>query len=117
MRVTLYIILVFRRQVFNASKLFHFYFCFEALRRGVFLFNPCMFCFLIINVRQVERLVSGRNGISVVDLYAHLHAKSLESSPNLCDPMDYSPLGSPVHGILQARTVEQVAISFSRGSS
>ena len=35
----------------------------------------------------------------------------------LCDPMDCSPLGSSVHGILQARTLEWVAISSSRGSS
>ena len=35
----------------------------------------------------------------------------------LCDPMDYSPPGSSVHGILQARTLEWIAISFSRGSS
>ena len=37
--------------------------------------------------------------------------------PTLCDPMDYSPPGSSVHGILQARILEWVAISFSRGSS
>ena len=37
--------------------------------------------------------------------------------PTLCDPMDYSPPGSSVHGILQARIVEWVAISYSRGSS
>ena len=35
----------------------------------------------------------------------------------LCDPMDYSPPGSSVHGILQARILEWIAISFSRGSS
>ena len=35
----------------------------------------------------------------------------------LCDPMDHSPAGSSVHGILQARILEWVAISFSRGSS
>ena len=40
-------------------------------------------------------------------------AKSLQSCPTLCDPIDGSPPGSPVHGILQARTVEWVAISFS----
>ena len=34
-------------------------------------------------------------------------------SPNLCDPIDSSPPGSPVHGILQTRTLEWVAISFS----
>ena len=40
-------------------------------------------------------------------------AKSLQSSPTLCDPRDGSPLGSPIPGILQARTLEWVAISFS----
>ena len=44
-------------------------------------------------------------------------AKSLQSCPTLCDPMDSSPPGSSVHGILQARILEWVAISFSRGSS
>ena len=40
-------------------------------------------------------------------------AKSLQSCPTLCDPVDGSPLGSPIPGILQARTQEWVAISFS----
>ena len=40
-------------------------------------------------------------------------AKSLQSCPTLCDPIDASPPGSPVPGILQARTLEWVAISFS----
>ena len=40
-------------------------------------------------------------------------AKSLQSCPTLCDPIDCSPPGSPVPGILQARTLECVAISFS----
>ena len=40
-------------------------------------------------------------------------AKSLQSWPTLCDPIDGSPTGSPVPGILQARTLEWVAISFS----
>jgi len=43
-------------------------------------------------------------------LYA---AKSLQSCPTQCDPIDGSPPGSPVLGILQARTLEWVAISFS----
>ena len=42
-------------------------------------------------------------------------AKSLQSCPTLCDPMDSSPPGSPAPGILQARTPAWVAISFSRG--
>ena len=40
-------------------------------------------------------------------------AKSLQSCPTLCDPRDGSPPGSPVPGILQARTLEWVAIAFS----
>ena len=40
-------------------------------------------------------------------------AKSLQSCPTLCDPVDGSPPGSPILGILQARTLEWVAISFS----
>ena len=40
-------------------------------------------------------------------------AKLLQSCPTLCDPIDGSPPGSPIPGILQARTLEWVAISFS----
>ena len=43
-------------------------------------------------------------------------AKSIQLSLTLCDPMDYSPLGSSVHGILQAKILEWVAISSSRDS-
>ena len=45
--------------------------------------------------------------------YAAAAAKSLQSCPTLCDPIDGSPQGSPVPGILQARTLEWIAISFS----
>ena len=43
----------------------------------------------------------------------HAAAKSLQSCPTLCDPIDGSPPGSPVPGIPQARTLEWIAISFS----
>ena len=46
-------------------------------------------------------------------LFRTAAAKSLQSYPTLCDPRDSSPPGSPVPGILQARTLEWVAISFS----
>ena len=49
--------------------------------------------------------------IQFPDLFAA--AKSLQLCPTLCDPIDGSPTGSPVPGILQARTLERVAISFS----
>ena len=42
---------------------------------------------------------------------------SAQSCLTLCDPLDYSPPGSSVHGIFQARILEWVAISYSRGSS
>ena len=46
--------------------------------------------------------------------YTYVHtAKSIQSCPTLCDPRDGSPPGSPIPGILQARTLEWVAISFS----
>ena len=47
-------------------------------------------------------------------IYTHTAAKSLQSCPTLCDPIDGSPRGSPVPGILQARTLEWIAISSSK---
>ena len=44
---------------------------------------------------------------------AYCYCKSLQSCPTLCDPIDGSPPGSPAPGILQARTLKWVAISFS----
>ena len=46
-------------------------------------------------------------------LSAAAAAKSLQSHPTLCNPIDGSPPGSPVPGILQARTLEWTASSFS----
>ena len=46
-------------------------------------------------------------------VHAAAAAKSLQSCPTLCDSIDGSPPGSPVRGILQARTLEWLAISFS----
>ena len=49
-------------------------------------------------------------------LFATAAAKSLQSCPTLCDAIDGSPPSSPIPGILQARTLEWVAISFSNAS-
>ena len=49
----------------------------------------------------------------IVSMRAAAAAKSLQSCPTLCDPIEGSPPSSPVPGILQARTLEWVAISFS----
>ena len=50
---------------------------------------------------------------SIVEVAAAAAAESLQSCLTLCDPRDGSPPGSPIPGILQARTLEWVAISFS----
>ena len=54
-----------------------------------------------------------KNFFPVYNITAAAAAKSLQSCPTLCDPIDGSPPGTPVPGILQARTLEWVAISFS----
>ena len=54
---------------------------------------------------------------TLIWIYACVHAKLLHSCLTLCDAMDYSPPGSSVHGILQARILEWVATLSSRGSS
>ena len=56
------------------------------------------------------------HGIAESDMTKHAAAaaKSLQSCPTLCDPIDGSPPGFPVPGILQARILEWVAISFWR---
>ena len=46
-----------------------------------------------------------------------MYAQELQSCPTVCDPMDYSSPGSSVHGILQAKILEWVAVPFSMGSS
>ena len=53
------------------------------------------------------------NSLAHIAAAAAAAAKSLQPCPTLCDPIDHSPPGSPVPGILQARTLEWVAISFS----
>ena len=50
-------------------------------------------------------------------VFSTLHAKLLQSCPTFCNPMDPSPTGSAVHGILQARILEWVALHTFRGSS
>ena len=52
-----------------------------------------------------------------VCVYKYICAYSLQSCLTLCDPMDFNPPGPSVHGILQARIPEWVAMPSSRGSS
>ena len=57
-----------------------------------------------------EQSAAGGEGLAAAAAAA---AKSLQSCPTLLDPIDGSPTGSPIPGILKARTLEWVAISFS----
>ena len=61
-------------------------------------------CYLIDSISLVN--------LNILDV---LRAKSLQLSPTLCNPMDCRPPGSSVHGILQARILEWVAMPSSRG--
>ena len=73
------------------SPLLQFYFCLGTIHAVKF---PNLFIFSLMVVAAAA-------------------AKSLQSCPTLCDPIDGSPPGFPVPGMLQARTLEWVAISFS----
>ena len=64
--------------------------------------------------RKVTGWEDDANDFSLEPLAAAAAAKSLQSCPTPCDTIDGSPPGSPVSGILQARTLEWVAISFSK---
>ena len=55
--------------------------------------------------------------VSLIGTCFHCRYSVTQSWPTLCDPMDYSPPGSSVHGTFQSRILEWVAISSSRGSS
>jgi len=65
--------------------------------------------FCIYNAGGMGSILGGGTKIP----HAAAAAKSLQSCPTLCDPIDSSPPGCPVPGILQARALERVAISFS----
>ena len=71
----------------------------------------------ILYCRQILHQLSYREALYDVSAAAAAAAKSLQSCSTLCDPMDCSPPGSSTHGLFQARILEWVAISFSRGSS
>ena len=61
---------------------------------------------------KARQLALGQRSLQL-NVAAAAAAKSRQTCPTLCDPIDGSPPGSPVPGILQARILEWVAISFS----
>ena len=77
-------------------------------------------CFLMYRLTVVSLSVSSlgkglpdSSNLPHKGVFSQPAAKSLQSCPTLCNPIDGSPLGFPVPGILQARILEWVAISFS----
>ena len=66
----------------------------------------------ILAFKSLQSLPSNSH-LQYIYITAAAAAKSLQSCPTLCDPIDGSPPGSSVPGILQARILEWVAISFS----
>ena len=86
--------------IFNTSK-FHF------LWKQVVIKYYLSHRFVVHEPRHGMHLAKSQISLTVAA------AKLLQSCPTLCDPIDSSPPGSPIPGILQARTLEWVAISFS----
>ena len=70
------------------------------------------YCTYIIDIYTAFIKTKYKNGYLIL-----CYAKLLQSCLTLCDPMDCSPQGSSLHGILQARILEWVAIPFSKGNS
>ena len=67
----------------------------------------------VLQFKKNPMINHNRNEHLKKSIYAAAAAKSIQSCPTLCDPIDGSPPGSSIHGILQARVLEWVAISFS----
>ena len=66
-----------------------------------------------LDQEEIENLNRPITSMDIETVIRNLPANMLQSCPTLCNPIDGSPPGSPVPGILQARTLEWVAISFS----
>ena len=89
-----------------------------ALTKGTFVGKVMSLLFnvlsrLVITFLPGSKHLNSMAAVSICRDFAAAAAKSLQSRPTLCDPIDGRPPGSPVPGILQAKTLEWVAISFS----
>ena len=88
----------------------------ELISRGTFNSDSSPQKSHLKNVKMPRTLLKAMGMLANTYIPAAAAAKSLQSCPTLCDPIDGSPPGSPVPGILQARTLERVAVSFSNAS-
>ena len=85
----------------------------QVFLRGVKLEDCRMYKSPILKGTSFQTVLKTEPLLVNVSNLSNTAAKSLQSCPTPCDPIDSSPPGSPVPGILQARTLERVAISFS----
>ena len=121
--------------IFQVSCMYYHIFIIKKTKQKILCFHcrgkwfyPCTVKFFMLHVGAKKKtknlkVISLNSGTGKLDWLngwagkpnklSAATAKSLESCPTLCDPIDRSPPGSPVPGILQARTLEWVAISFS----
>ena len=70
-------------------------------------------CFHVLAIVKTAAMNNGIHASFSVMVFSGYVAESLQSCPTLCNPVDGSPPGSPVPGILQARTLKWVAICYS----
>ena len=89
----------------------------SCVTRGGFLACDPPRSLAVILGPQLIRAVLSQEELSASCLLSFLCVLSLQSCPALCDPTDRSPPGNSVHGIVEARLLEWVAMPFSRGSS
>ena len=82
---------------------------------SLFCWDRTNFCLFNSSQKFMQELIACNFPLKYIEAYAAA-AKSLQSCLTLCNPIDSSPPGSPVPGILQARTLEWLAISFSNAS-
>ena len=94
------------------SNTFLFIFCLP--RRNHIIQSICvsLYPLMILQKKSLQFFIS-KSLMIFINTAAAAAAKLLQLCPSLCDPIDGSPPGSPVPGILQPRTLEWVAISFS----
>ena len=104
------VLICWRRTEFSWEDLAGHLFLFSSLPAGKYLGRPSS-----LPKKAVSPVV--RHDSSAASSQSYRVSVLVLSRVRLCDPIDCSPPGSSVHGILQARTLERVVIPFSRGSS